>query len=98
MHFGAGGDMGGALSTVPDYTRFVQMLLNQGEFNGIRILSRKSVEIINLHKTGGIPTNEGPGFGFGCGVEVFKGGSTYPMFRSAGSFGKGGACGHDFLR
>ena len=34
MHFGAGGDMGGALSTVPDYTRFVQMLLNQGEFNG----------------------------------------------------------------
>jgi CubicO group peptidase (beta-lactamase class C family) len=30
VHFGAGGDMGGALSTVADYTRFVQMLLNKG--------------------------------------------------------------------
>ena len=97
VHFGAGGDMGGALSTVPDYTRFVQMLLNQGEFNGIRILSRKSVEIMTSDQTGGIPTNEGPGFGFGCGVEVFKGGSTYPMFRSVGSFGKGGACGTIFF-
>jgi len=37
--------MGGALSTVADYTVFVQMLLNKGEIDGVRILSRKSVEI-----------------------------------------------------
>jgi CubicO group peptidase (beta-lactamase class C family) len=97
VHFGAGGDLGGALSTVPDYTRFVQMLLNKGEFDGVRILSRKSVEIMTADQTGGILTNEGPGFGFGAGVEVFKGGSVYPLLRSVGSFGKGGACGTIFF-
>ena len=48
VHFGAGGDLGGALSTLSDYACFGQMLLNQGEFDGVRILNRKSVEIIDL--------------------------------------------------
>jgi CubicO group peptidase (beta-lactamase class C family) len=34
----------GLLSTVPDYVRFSQMLLNRGELNGVRILSAKAVE------------------------------------------------------
>jgi CubicO group peptidase (beta-lactamase class C family) len=97
VHFGAGGDLGGALSTVPDYARFTQMLLNLGELDGVRILSRKSVELLTSDQTGGLPTNEGPGFGFGLGVEVFKGGSTYPLVRSVGSYGKGGACGTIFF-
>ena len=33
-------------STARDYARFLQMLLNQGELDGVRILSRKSVELI----------------------------------------------------
>jgi len=39
VHFGAGGDMGGALSTVPDYTRLPDAA-QQREFDGVRILSR----------------------------------------------------------
>ncbi|MES9955955.1 MAG: serine hydrolase domain-containing protein [Sedimenticola sp.] len=39
---------GGAnvLSTVPDYFRFAQMLLNKGELDGVRLLSRKTVELM----------------------------------------------------
>ena len=97
IHFGAGGDLGGALSTVPDYARFVQMLLNKGELDGVRILSRKSVELYTSDQTGGILTDEGPGYGFGMGVEVYKSGSTYPVLSSPGAFGKGGACGTIFF-
>jgi CubicO group peptidase (beta-lactamase class C family) len=34
----------GLLSTVPDYVRFSQMLLNKGELDGVRVLSAKTVE------------------------------------------------------
>lgn len=34
---------GGLLSTIDDYLRFAQMLLNGGEFNGVRVLSEQSV-------------------------------------------------------
>jgi CubicO group peptidase (beta-lactamase class C family) len=97
IHFGAGGDMGGALSTVSDYTRFAYMLLNQGEFDGVRILSRKSVEIMTSGQTGGVGTDLGPGIDFGIGVEVYHPGDKYPVLRTPGTFGKGGACGTIFF-
>ena len=97
VHFGAGGDLGGALSTVSDYTRFAYMLLNQGEFDGARILSRKSVEILTSDQTGGVGTDLGPGIGFGIGVEVYHQGDKYPVLRTPGTFGKGGACGTIFF-
>jgi CubicO group peptidase (beta-lactamase class C family) len=34
----------GLLSTVPDYMRFCQMLLNRGELDGVRLLTAKTVE------------------------------------------------------
>ena len=37
---------GGLYSTAGDYARFCQMLLNEGELDGARILSRKSVELL----------------------------------------------------
>lgn len=37
---------GGLVSTASDYLRFSQMLLNKGEFNGARILGRKTVELM----------------------------------------------------
>ena len=40
--FPSGG--GGLVSTVDDYQRFGRMLLNKGELDGVRILSRKTVE------------------------------------------------------
>ena len=35
------------LSTISDYFRFSQMLLNGGEVDGVRILSRKSIELMS---------------------------------------------------
>ena len=39
----------GLLSTVPDYLRFSQMLLNKGELDGVRLLSAKTVETMTAN-------------------------------------------------
>ncbi len=47
--FSAGG---GLVSTVPDYMRFVQMLLNGGEIDGVRVLKAKTVKsMLTRHTT-----------------------------------------------
>ncbi len=38
---------GGMVSTAPDYRRFAQMLLNGGTLEGVRIVSRKTVEFMS---------------------------------------------------
>ncbi len=40
------GGGGGLVSTAPDYMRFCQMLLNGGELDGVRILDKKTVELM----------------------------------------------------
>ena len=99
VYCGAGGDMGGILSTAADYARFGQMLLNGGELDGVRVLGRKSVEIMTSSHIGDISlaTMMLPGFGFGLGLGVYKGDSPYPIFRSKGTFGWGGAAGTFFF-
>jgi len=42
----------GLLSTAPDYARFLQMTLNGGELDGVRILSRKSIELMTVNHVG----------------------------------------------
>jgi CubicO group peptidase (beta-lactamase class C family) len=37
---------GGLVSTVDDYLKFARMLLNGGSVDGVRILSRKSIELM----------------------------------------------------
>ena len=39
----------GLLSTVPDYVRFAQMLLNKGELDGVRLLRPKTVETMTTN-------------------------------------------------
>ena len=56
---------GGLCSTAEDYYRFCQMLLNGGELNGARLLSRKSVELISQNHTQGKLDDFGYGLGFG---------------------------------
>jgi CubicO group peptidase (beta-lactamase class C family) len=56
---------GGLCSTAEDYFRFCQMLLNGGELDGIRLLSRKSVELISNDHVGDLLEGMGYGLGFG---------------------------------
>ena len=56
---------GGLCSTAEDYYRFCQMMMNGGEFNGMRLLSRKSVELMTMNHTQGKLDDFGYGLGFG---------------------------------
>ncbi|MCL5279500.1 MAG: beta-lactamase family protein [Planctomycetes bacterium] len=57
---------GGLCSTVSDYARFCQMLLNGGALDGVRLLSRKTVELMTVDHVGAL--SPGSGFGLGFGV------------------------------
>ena len=56
---------GGLCSTAEDYYRFCQMMLNGGELNGVRIISRKSVELMSHNHVVGKPDGNNYGLGFG---------------------------------
>ena len=60
---------GGLCSTAEDYYRFCQMMLNGGELNGVRLLSRKSVELMSQNHTQGKLQEMGYGLGFGVTSE-----------------------------
>jgi CubicO group peptidase (beta-lactamase class C family) len=69
--FESGG--GGLVSTAADYARFLQMLLNGGTFDGRRLLSRKTIELMTADHLGpitGAPDLLLPGHGFGLGFAV----------------------------
>ena len=102
---------GGMVSTAADYARFSQMMLNQGELEGVRILSRKSVELMtsnHLPPNAGFTNtvnyawgNLGPrpeagmGFGLGFAVRLENGRSTLPG--SPGEFWWSGSTGTNFV-
>ena len=93
------GLFGGLLSTPWDYARFAQMLANGGELDGVRVLGRKTVELMSTNHIGdrNIDLAVGPNYGFGFGVCVRKGiGGTF-MPGSPGTFGWGGAAGTWFF-
>jgi CubicO group peptidase (beta-lactamase class C family) len=79
----------GLLSTATDYARFLQMMLNGGELDGRRILSRKTVELMTTSHLGDIAYNPGQGFGLGFYVVEDVGARGSPG--SVGEFGWGGA-------
>jgi CubicO group peptidase (beta-lactamase class C family) len=55
----------GLNSTAMDYARFCQMLLDGGKLGNVRILSRKSVELMTHDQLGKIAPDQGFGLGFG---------------------------------
>ncbi|MCK5369204.1 MAG: beta-lactamase family protein [Cyclobacteriaceae bacterium] len=73
---------GGLLSTVSDYYKLLQMLLNNGIFNDIQILSRETVEMMTSNQTDDL-FNEKGGFGFGFAISK---GSSETGKRSKGSY------------
>ena len=61
----------GLQSTAADYLRFCQMLLNDGELDGVRLLGRKTVELIRMnHISDDWQPLERAGCGFGLGFAV----------------------------
>lgn len=56
---------GGLSSTAEDYFRFCQMMLNGGQLDGTRILSRKTVELMTQDHVQGKRADGGFGLGFG---------------------------------
>ena len=79
----------GLLSTATDYARFLQMMLNGGELDGRRILSRKTVELMTTSHLGDVSYTAGQGFGLGFYVVEDLGARGSPG--SVGEFGWGGA-------
>jgi CubicO group peptidase (beta-lactamase class C family) len=55
----------GLVSTISDYARFLQMLVQGGELDGARILSRKTVELMTINHVGELFGAQGFGLGFG---------------------------------
>ena len=54
----------GLVSTASDYARFAQMMLNGGKFDGVRLLSRKTVEFMTMGQLARMDVNYGSGLGF----------------------------------
>jgi CubicO group peptidase (beta-lactamase class C family) len=82
---------GGLVSTASDYLRFQLMLLNGGELDGVRILGRKTVELMSSNHTGNFFVVNRPGYGFGLGVAVLVDLGASGQLGSEGMFGWGGA-------
>jgi len=90
----------GLVSTVSDYLRFAHMLLNGGELDDIRLLSRKTVKLMTTNHLSDelIPIHFGPRpvpvfTGYGLGFGVLVGAVQSGILGSEGAFGWGGAAG-----
>jgi CubicO group peptidase (beta-lactamase class C family) len=95
--------MGGAglMSTAMDYARFVQMLVNGGQLDGVRILSPKTVELMRADVLGDLPMVQvaglpPPGYGFGLTFAVSRGPGQTASTVSKGEYNWGGAAGTIF--
>jgi CubicO group peptidase (beta-lactamase class C family) len=84
---------GGLFSTAPDYTRFAQMLLNGGTFDGRRYLRAESVRMMSTVQTGDLVTGFTPGNGWGLGVGIVRQPQGVTAMLSPGTFGHGGGYG-----
>lgn len=63
----------GLLSTITDYGRFLQMLLNEGELDGVRVLSPAAVRLMHENHTGDLYRRDTAGFGLGFWVNTDPG-------------------------
>jgi len=88
---------GGLVSTTADYSNFVSMLQNNGQFKGKSILSKSLVEKMLSSKITGLDSHflpriyKGAGFGYGIGIKEISGDT-----RNQGTFFWGGMGGTVF--
>ena len=87
--FHAGG--AGLQSTAADYLRFCQMMLNEGELNGVRLLGRKTVELTTMsHISEDWQPLWKTGSGFGLGFAVVTDVANTHTLGSEGTYSWGG--------
>jgi CubicO group peptidase (beta-lactamase class C family) len=93
---------GGLVSTAADYFRFCQMLINGGELEGVRILGRKTIELMTMNH---LPNGQDmsklsvstfsqvarEGNGFGLGFSIHLGSDKSQVIGSPGEYSWGGA-------
>jgi CubicO group peptidase (beta-lactamase class C family) len=80
----------GLSSTAKDYATFLQMYLNGGELNGVRILSRTTVDLIMQNQVGDLwEDTSGRGYGLAFGLQTQKGAARGGL-GTIGSFEWGG--------
>jgi len=85
---------GGLLSTTADYLKFLLMLSNGGEYNGVRLLSPQTIQLMGRnHLEDGIslPWGKLKGHGYGLSVSVLTDLSKSQCMGSVGDFGWDGA-------
>jgi CubicO group peptidase (beta-lactamase class C family) len=94
---------GGLVSTTEDYLRFCRMLLGGGELDGVRILGRKTVELMSINHLpddgelrsfalpGGYGETGFDGIGFGLTMAVGLGQAETQAIGSKGDYYWGGA-------
>jgi len=82
---------GGLYSTAGDVTRFYQMMLNGGTFNGKRVLKKETAALMTQTQTGDIKTGFVDGMSWGLGFQVVKVPMGVTESLSAGTYGHGGA-------
>lgn len=76
----------GLVSTAEDYARFCQMMLDGGKAGGLRLMSRKSVELMTHDQLGSIKPDQD----FGLGFEVMGLKAPLPELGSPGEYHWGG--------
>ena len=87
----------GLVSTAADYIRFAQMLLNGGEFEGVRYLSPKTIELMTTSHTSDIPGGQGGlGSDFGLGFSIVTNLGESQATGSTGKYGWSGIYGTNF--
>lgn len=90
---------GGLFSTIGDYGRFAQMLVNGGELNGVRLLSPHTVRLMEMNQAPAqaLPYEQSPGslknagYGYGLGMRVLTDVAASGRAGSVGEFGWDGA-------
>lgn len=91
---------GGLVSTASDYMRFCQLMLNKGELDGVRLLGRKTVELMTMNHLDGDMADMGQprfsespyyGIGFGLGFSVMLDPAKAQILGTPGEYAWGGA-------
>jgi CubicO group peptidase (beta-lactamase class C family) len=90
-------------STAADYGRFARMLVGSGELDGVRLLSRKTIDLMDSNHLppgvlrGSAGGGTARGEGYGLGVRVVTDPAQAGNLTSAGTFGWSGAAGTHFF-